>query len=120
MFGLLCVVVCTVAFLSGPCEMEGEGGALRAICSGRRLHRLPTVPRDVAERVWVLGVARNHISRVTAADLAKFPHLQILDVRDQYAVPCVAMEVEPSDLTIIGEIYIYLSSFKLFLSIFTS
>ena len=96
------------AFDCGPscrCDEDYDKPApmnVRAICTGNNLRLIPKFPSNLANRIYVLGLARNLISHLDSSDLDSFPNLKVLDLRDQ--LTCVdAVGSFPPELQIYSE-----------------
>ena len=86
----------------GHCKCS-DGGKL-VMCTSMQLTTAPAFPWNMAEKVEVLGLQRNHLLRLDGASLAhSLPALRIIDLRDQGAQPCVLLSSPfPTRVTVIG------------------
>ena len=104
----LCLLHCsTCAFDCERCRCNSDyhrsrAANIRAICTGLFMTKIPQFRPDFAKRIYVLGLARNLINRITHEQLQSYTNLQLLDLRDQTS--CVSYPSEfANKFTILAE-----------------
>ena len=92
------------SFQCKQCLCNQDGKFLRAICSGQQIDSIPDFGNVLNHRIFLMGLARNEVQEVSSSDLGRFPHLKILDLRQQTS-GCVKLPQQlPPDLKIYGRL----------------